>query len=81
LEYFTRAFRVRTVDWVYPYLPPSFIWLSKNWIPRSIYAENKEVPWSNQLIMHNDVVSISKELPLELVMDELAPSTAPDVLF
>lgn len=43
--------------------------------------KKRDLSWLIQFIKQMEVVSISKFLPLELVMEEVAPSTAPVTLF
>jgi len=48
--------------------------------PRSIFELKVEGLWFNQLTTAKLVVSSNRDYPLELVIDDLAPVTAPVVL-
>lgn len=65
------------VAYVEPNLPPSFACLRTKAIAKSIYSPYAEESMFNQLRSARLVVSTTRLLPLELVIEDSAPSTEP----
>ena len=79
--YIIRALRHKIVDYVEPNLPPSETSPIIYFIAFSIFSAKYDLSISNQFINARLLVSSISDFPLELVIDVLAPSIPPDVVF